>query len=49
MSVGEIEQQQASGNAYKAFLQITQHYYNKLLEFGVAKEQAHVMLPLGAN
>ena len=45
-SVGEIAQQQAAGEAYKAFLQIAQHYYNKLLEFGVAKEQARVLLPL---
>ena len=45
-SVGEITQQQAAGETYKTFLQITQHYYNKLLEFGVAKEQARVMLPL---
>ena len=45
-SVGEITQQQAAGETYKTFLQITQQYYNKLLEFGVAKEQARVMLPL---
>ena len=47
-SVGEIEQQQAASAAYKAFLQISEDYYNKLLELGVAKEQARIMLPLSS-
>jgi thymidylate synthase (FAD) len=47
-SVGEIEQQQAASAAYKSFLQISKDYYNKLLELGVAKEQARIMLPLSS-
>jgi len=47
-SVGEIEQQQAASAAYKSFLQISEDYYNKLLELGVAKEQARIMLPLSS-
>ena len=47
-SVGEITQQQAAGETYKTFLQISEDYYNKLLELGVAKEQARIMLPLSS-
>jgi thymidylate synthase (FAD) len=48
-SIGAIAQQQEATKATAAFLQVLQvakHYYNKLLEFGVAKEQARVLLPL---
>ena len=54
-SIGAIAQQQEATEATTAFLQVAKHYhasrvakhyYNKLLEFGVAKEQARVLLPL---
>jgi len=54
-SIGAIAQQQEATEATTAFLQVAKHYhasrvakhyYNKLLEFGVAKELARVLLPL---
>ena len=45
-SIGAIAQQQEATKATTAFLQVAKHYYNKLLEFGVAKEQPRVLLPL---
>ena len=45
-SAGEIEQQEEAANTYQAALKVGKHYYEKLLELGVAKEQARIMLPL---
>ena len=45
-SVGEIEQQEEDANTYQAALKVGRHYYEKLLDLGVAKEQARIMLPL---
>jgi|TARA_R110002060_G_scaffold69764_1_gene78385 thymidylate synthase (FAD) len=45
-SVGEIEQQEEAANTYQAALKVGRHYYEKLLDLGVAKEQARIMLPL---
>ena len=45
-SVGAITGQEEATATYQTFLKVTQHYYTKLLELGVAKEQARIMIPL---
>ena len=45
-SDGEIVAQEEAAEAYEASLQVVQHLYKKLLELGVSKEQARIMLPL---
>ena len=47
-SAGEIDAQEEAAEKYQNALQIMKHYYNGLLELGVAKEQARVLLPLAA-
>ena len=45
-SVGSVEKQEEATEVYAAALQDGKYYYEKLLELGVAKEQARIMLPL---
>ena len=45
-SIGSIKEQEEAAEAYAAALQVGKHYYEKLLELGVAKEQARILLPL---
>ena len=45
-SVGTIAQQEEAIECYTKALQIGRHYYERLLELGVAKEQARIVLPL---
>ena len=45
-SEGQIIAQPEAADAYKATLQVIQQSYKKLLELGVSKEQARIMLPL---
>lgn len=45
-SFGSVKEQEESNETYKKALQVTKYYYEKLLELGVAKEQARIMLPL---
>tara|TARA_R100000234_G_scaffold67270_1_gene41075 strand:- start:198 stop:902 length:705 start_codon:yes stop_codon:yes gene_type:complete len=45
-SYGSVKEQEEACEAYTKALQITKHYYEKLLGLGVAKEQARIMLPL---
>ncbi len=45
-SFGSVKEQEEANETYKKALQVTKHYYEKLLELGVAKEQARIMLPL---
>lgn len=45
-SVGSIKEQEEAQQCYAKALQVGKHYYEKLLELGVAKEQARIMLPL---
>ena len=45
-SVGAIAEQEEAADTYKTALKVGKHYYEKLLELGVAKEQARVILPL---
>ena len=45
-SFGSVKEQEEACEAYTKALQITKHYYEKLLGLGVAKEQARIMLPL---
>ena len=47
-SAGEIDAQEKTSEKYHSALQIINHYYNSLLNLGVAKEQARVLLPLAA-
>ena len=47
-SAGEIDAQEKASEKYHSALQIINHYYNSLLNLGVAKEQARVLLPLAA-
>ena len=47
-SAGEIDAQEKASEKYHSGLQIINHYYNSLLNLGVAKEQARVLLPLAA-
>ena len=45
-SVGSVERQKEATETYAAAVQMAKHYYDKLLELGVSKEQARIMLPL---
>ena len=45
-SIGSVKEQEEAAEAYAAALQVGRHYYEKLLELGVAKEQARILLPL---
>ena len=45
-SSGTIKEQEEATEAYAAAIQVGKHYYEKLLEMGVAKEQARALLPL---
>ena len=45
-SVGAIYGQEEATEAYQKAIQVGKHYYEKLLEMGVAKEQARTLLPL---
>ena len=45
-SFGSVKKQEESDETYNKALQVTKYYYEKLLELGVAKEQARIMLPL---
>ena len=47
-SVGAIAGQEKAADRYKTALTLIKHYYDELLELGVAKEQARVLLPLSA-
>ena len=45
-SEGAVAAQETAAEKYKTALSVIQHYYDELLEIGVAKEQARVILPL---
>ena len=45
-SVGAISSQEEAREAYRQAIEVGKHYYKKLLEMGVAKEQARALLPL---
>ena len=45
-SEGSIDAQEKTSEKYHSALQIINHYYNSLLNLGVAKEQARILLPL---
>ena len=45
-SVGSVKEQEEATETYAEAIQVGKHYYEKLLELGVAKEQARIMLPL---
>ena len=45
-SSGKIEKQEEAAEAYAKAQQVIKHYYDNLLEMGVAKEQARALLPL---
>ena len=45
-SEGSIDAQEKASEKYHSVLQIIKHYYNSLLDLGVAKEQARILLPL---
>ena len=45
-SVGAISSQEEAREAYQQAIKVGKHYYEKLLEMGVAKEQARALLPL---
>jgi thymidylate synthase (FAD) len=45
-SVGAIAQQEEAAECYAKAIQIGRHYYERLLELGVAKEQARIVMPL---
>ena len=45
-SEGSIDAQEKASEKYHSVLQIINHYYNGLLDLGVAKEQARILLPL---
>ncbi len=45
-SSGTIKEQEEATEAYASAIQVGKHYYEKLLEMGVAKEQARALLPL---
>ena len=47
-SEGAISDQEKAKDKYKTALALIKHYYDELLELGVAKEQARVLLPLAA-
>tara|TARA_Y100001937_G_scaffold119915_1_gene176356 strand:+ start:125 stop:820 length:696 start_codon:yes stop_codon:yes gene_type:complete len=45
-SVGSVKEQEEAEQCYTKALQVGRYYYDKLLELGVAKEQARIILPL---
>ena len=45
-SVGSIKEQEEAQQCYAKALQVGKHYYEKLLELGVAKELARIVMPL---
>ena len=45
-SVGSVKEQEEAEQCYTKALQVGKYYYDKLLELGVAKEQARIILPL---
>lgn len=45
-SVGSVKEQEEAAEAYIKAIQVGKHYYERLLELGVAKEQARMLLPL---
>jgi thymidylate synthase (FAD) len=45
-SVGSVKEQEEAAEAYIKAIQVGKHYYEKLLELGVAKEQARIVMPL---
>ena len=47
-SDGAIVDQKAAKEKYKTALKLIKYYYTELLDLGVAKEQARVLLPLAA-
>ena len=47
-SDGAIVDQEAAKEKYKTALKLIKYYYTELLDLGVAKEQARVLLPLAA-
>ena len=47
-SAGEVHAQEKATEKYQNALQVMKHYYNSLLDLGVAKEQARILLPLSA-
>ena len=47
-SAGEIDAQEEAAQKYRDALQVINYHYKSLLDLGVAKEQARVLLPLAA-
>ena len=47
-SVGSVKEQEEATEIYAKAIQIGKHYYEKLLELDVAKEQARIILPLSS-
>ena len=47
-SAGEIDNQEEAAQKYRDALQVINYHYKSLLDLGVAKEQARVLLPLAA-
>ena len=47
-STGEIDNQEEAAQKYRDALQVINYHYKSLLDLGVAKEQARVLLPLAA-
>lgn len=45
-SVGSVKEQEEAAEAYIKAIQVGKHYYERLLELGVAKEQARIVMPL---
>ena len=45
-SVGSVKEQEEAHQCYAKAIQVGRHYYEKLLELGVAKEQARIVMPL---
>ena len=47
-SVGSVKEQEEATEIYAKAIQIGKHYYEKLLELDVSKEQARIILPLSS-
>ena len=45
-SVGSVKEQEEATETYAEAIQVGKHYYEKLLELDVAKEQARIVMPL---
>ena len=45
-SVGSVKEQEEAAEIYVKAIQVGKHYYERLLELGVAKEQARIVMPL---